>query len=199
MAKAENTAKSYKGIKSAYDALDLDVRAFIGKMERFVDGADHYDVALAYLFVKIEEGHHRLLRGVLIKKLNCDKIIVDRFLSDEHFTRKHYTTLLQRAGGKSIPSDCQAHHDSAAKVRDKIIHGKAVGSAEQRAAVFHAIRYISALNEFSQAEFGFRPYASMTGYLKSKAPIPKDATIWMLRGLGFVGSKKVEETLGELG
>ena len=85
--------KSYKGLKSQYDDLDEDVRNFLSKLGPLLDDGKNYEIALAYCFMKLEEGHHRALKCGLVRIHECASTTVDHELQKQHFTAEKYRSV----------------------------------------------------------------------------------------------------------
>jgi hypothetical protein len=177
--------RSYKGLRAKYEDLPEPIRTYLVKLAPLLDSGNDYDIALAYCFMKIEEGHHRALYGGMIKMRKCDKAYAKVVVSKEHMTREHFKSLFKNIFGKPLNESSDKHHQSAAKVRDGLIHGKTPSPAELRIALSESMDYIHTLNEQIKEIALFEPYGNMQGAL-SKATVTDHLTsVWIAKGIGF--------------
>lgn len=140
--------KSYKGLKSQYDDLDEDVRNFLSKLGPLLDDAKNYEIALAYCFMKLEEGHHRALKCGLVRIHECASTTVDHELQKQHFTAEKYRSVFKNVFSKDIPSAAVEYLVKAQKIRNDLIHGKTTTDPKRRDAVYYAIEYMKAVGAF---------------------------------------------------
>jgi len=177
--------KSYKGLKSQYDALDEDVRNFLSKLGPLLDDGKNYEIALAYCFMKLEEGHHRALKCGLVRIHDCDSATVDQELQKQHFTAEKYRSVFKNVFSKGIPSAAVENLNKAQKIRNNLIHGKATTDPKRREAVYHAIEYMNAVGAFVKDSSGKNPYGDLRGLAGKRKLLPAKSTIWMLKGFGL--------------
>jgi len=85
--------RSYKGLKKVYDSLDKDVKSFLTKLEPLLNNGNNYEIALAYCFMKLEEGHHRALKCGLVRIHDCASSKVDIELQKQNFTVDKYNSV----------------------------------------------------------------------------------------------------------
>ena len=177
--------KSYKGLKNQYDALDEDVRNFLSKLGPLLDDGKNYEIALAYCFMKLEEGHHRALKCGLVRIHECASATVDRELQKQHFTAEKYRSVFKNVFSDNIPSDAVVNLEKAQKIRNNLIHGKSTTDPKRREAVYYAIEYMKAVGEFVKDKSGKNPYGDLRGLAGKKKLLPAKSTIWMLKGFGL--------------
>lgn len=177
--------KSYKTLRLRYDALSDPVRGFLSKIAPLLDSSSNYDIALAYCFMKIEEGHHRALYGGLIKKCKCDKKYANEVVSKEHMTREHFKNLFKNVFGKAVDAQAEKHHIAASKIRDGLIHGKTMSQAQLRSALSESLTYIQIVNDQVKGIASFEPYGRMQGVLSKSEVVDRATSVWIARGIGF--------------
>ncbi|KEO53492.1 hypothetical protein [Thioclava pacifica] len=177
--------KSYKGLKAIYDGLDGDVKNYLGKLEPLLADGKNYEIALAYCFMKLEEGHHRALKCGLIRIHDCASEKVDSELQKQHFTAEKYAAVFKNIFSKGIPADAKSNLTKAQDIRNKLIHGKKTTDPTRREAIYYALQYMSDLGEFVKQETGKNPYGDLRGLAGKKKLLPAKSTIWMLKGFGL--------------
>ncbi|MCC5969315.1 MAG: hypothetical protein JJU15_05160 [Pararhodobacter sp.] len=177
--------KSYKGLKDIYDGMDQDVRVYLSKLEPLLANGNNYEIALAYCFMKLEEGHHRALKCGLVRIHECDSKKVDTELEKQHFTSEKYATIFKNVFSSGIPIQAKDHLSKAQDIRNKIIHGKNTTNPKRREAIYHSIEYMKLLGAFVKEKTQKNPYGDLRGLKGRKALLPAKSTIWMLKGFGL--------------
>ena len=177
--------KSYKGLKGQYDALDEDVRNFLSKLAPLLDDGKNYEIALAYCFMKLEEGHHRALKCGLVRIHECASSMVDRELQKQHFTAEKYRSVFKNVFSEDIPIVAIEDLDRAQRIRKNLIHGKATTDPKRREAIYYAIEYMKTVGAFVKDRSGKNPYGDLRGLAGKKKLLPAKSKIWMLKGFGL--------------
>jgi len=177
--------KSYKGLKQIFDGLDNDVRINLAKLEPLLSDGNNYEIALAYCFMKLEEGHHRALKCGLVRIHDCDSSKVDSELEKQHFTADKFESVFRNVFSSQIPANARNNLSNAQSIRNKLIHGKSTTNPKRREAIFYALQYMSELGQFVKAKTGKNPYGDMRGLAGKKKRLPPKSTIWMLKGFGL--------------
>lgn len=183
-------AKSYKGLQKQFQELPTETKSYLGKLETLLEGADKYDIALAYVFMKLEEGHHRALKCGLVRLHKCSSSKVDEALQKQHFTRPYFRTVFNNVIGKKIPRTALNALNSAEAIRDKQIHGKTVGGADLRQGISDAITYVSDLGEFVEKRTGKNPFGDLRGLAGRAKLLDATTSYWVLKGVGLYTEEK---------
>jgi len=177
--------KSYKGLKAIYDGLNPDVKGYLSKLDPLLGDGTNHEIALAYCFMKLEEGHHRALKCGLVRVHECDSAKVDSELQKQHFTAETYAAVFKNVISKNIPAAAKGNLAKAQDIRNKLIHGKTTTDPKRREAIYYAIQYMNELGEFVRVETGKNPYGDLRGLAGKKKLLPAKSTIWMLKGFGL--------------
>lgn len=182
-------AKSYKGLLKQLQDMPEETRAYLSRLENLLAGSQDFDVALAYVFMKLEEGNHRALKCGLVRLLKCDSAKTDEALSQQHFTRPYFRTVFKNVLGKPLPKEALEALEAAEKTRDRLIHGKGVGAATLREAISQALIYIEIMGDFVKERTQKNPCGDLRG-LKGRAillePVP---SYWVLKGVGLYSNE----------
>jgi hypothetical protein len=177
--------KSYKSLKSVYDTLDSDVKSYLSKLEPLLSDGENYEIALAYCFLKLEEGHHRALKCGLVRIHKCASSKVDSELEKQHFTADKYAAVFKNVFSKAIPQQVKEYLSKAQAIRNKLIHGKTTTNPKRREAIYYALVYMNQLGGFVRDETGKNPYGDLRGLAGKTKMLPPSSTIWMLKGFGL--------------
>jgi len=181
-------AKTYKGLRKQYDELPDAVRGYLSHLDTLLDGSDKYEIALAYVFMKLEGGHHRALKCGLVRLHKCNSQKTDDALQKQHFTRKYYRTLFKNVVGKDVPKAALEHLSNAEAVRDKQIHGKSVKPPELRGGLSNALSYIEDIGEFVEERTNKNPFGNLQGLAGKAKLLYATTSYWVLKGVGFYSS-----------
>ena len=177
--------KSYKGLKKIFDTLDKDTRGYLSKLDPLLEDGQNYELALAYCFMKLEEGHHRALKCGLVRLHKCDSSKVDSELQKQHFTQEKYAEVFKNVFSNEIPKDAKDSLTSAQKIRNELIHGKKTSDPDRRDAIFYSLMYMKSLGNFVKEKTEKNPYGNLQGLVGKTSLLPVKSTIWMLKGFGL--------------
>ena len=179
--------KSYKGILIEYQSLPENIQKYFEYLPELIKG--DYEIAIAYLFFKIEQGQNRLLYGVARNIVNY-----------HHLTRDGFKQIYKNIFNKPLPDSIIKQLKEAEKTRDKVVHGKQVKEDQLRQAITDCLIYAKLVNEEIKNIASFEPFGDMRGFKGRKESLSKDVTHFLLKGLGFSGftlSEKQQENRGE--
>lgn len=179
------TAKSYKGLQKKFANLPASTKNYLGNMEWLLENSSKYHIALAYAFMKIEEGHHRALKCGLVRLHECDSSKVDEALSKQHFTRSYFRSVFKNVLGKTVPDDAQMLLMNAESVRDRLIHGKGVSAPDLRTGLSAALDYVAALGGFVEERTGKNPFGDLRGLKGRKELLDPTTSYWVMKGVGL--------------
>lgn len=177
--------KSYKGLRIAFENLDDDVKGYLVKLGPLLNDGKNYEIALAYCFMKLEEGHHRALKCGLVRLHDCASEKVDSELEKQHFTAEKYASVFKNVFSSAIPSSAADSLSKAQAIRNKLIHGKKTTDPSRRDAMYYALQYMNDLGEFVRSKTEKNPYGDLRGLAGKKKLLPPKSTIWMLKGFGL--------------
>ena len=99
---SEMIPKNYKGLKSQFDLLPDETKSYLAKLEPLLQDGTSFEIALAYCFMKLEEGHHRALKCGLIRIHECDSATTDEILDKQHFTNEVFVSVFKNVFGGAI-------------------------------------------------------------------------------------------------
>ncbi|WP_300058647.1 hypothetical protein [uncultured Roseobacter sp.] len=176
---------SYRTLKKQYDDFPEATRNYLRKLDMLLADGKNLDAALAYIFMKLEEGHHKALKCGLVRIHDCNSAKVDEALRKQRFTRAYFRTVYKNVFGEAIPSEITGIISIAEKTRDGLIHGKDVKELELRKAISLALSYVFEVGQLVEKKTGKNPYGDLRGLAGRKAPLKKTTSYWVMKGIGL--------------
>ena len=177
--------KSYKGILTEYQSWPENIQKYFEYFPELIKG--DYEIAIAYLFFKIEQGQNRLLYGGAVKLFAADIEVARNIVNYHHLTRDGFKQIYKNIFNKSLPDRIIKQLKEAEKTRDKVVHGKQVKEDQLRQAITDCLIYAKLVNEEIKNIASFEPFGDMRGFKGRKESLSKDVTHFLLKGLGFSG------------
>ena len=176
--------KSRKGVVQQYKQCSRDVRDYL---EHLPDLADDFplDVALSYMFARVEQAHLDSLYCGVVKLHEAQKDVASQTILSQHMTRESFAQFFKAIFGKDVPPRTADRLNEAYKVRNKVLHGKLASEADMRKAVGRLLEYAEEFNGFVESAAGFRPLGDLRGFKGRAESLPKSTTRWLLKGMGF--------------
>jgi hypothetical protein len=183
------TAKSKVGLKKKFEALLPQTKTYLVGIESLLDEPKTFGVALAFAFMKVEEGQHRALKCGLVRIHKCNSKKVDEALGKQHFTRSYFKTVFKNVMGEEVETVGLDAINKAEKVRDKLIHGKGASQADLREAIINVFEYITVLGKQVEAKTSKNPFGDLRGLAGKTTLMDPVPSYWLLKGLGFYNEK----------
>ena len=173
---------NYKGLAKQFRELPEALQTYLSKLEYLLADGNNFDVALAFVAMKLEEGHHRALKCGLVRRHLCHSGTVDRILDEQHFTHETFHRVFSNVFGLPIPNSAQRAHKEYTAKRNKMVHGKRVTSKDLRTGIHFSLIYVNELGKFVEYHTGKNPYGDLRGLVARKKLISTTSTEWMLKG-----------------
>lgn len=143
------------------------------------------EVALSYLFARVEKAHLMSLYCGVVKLHRVDASLAATAVETFENRRHDFRRLFKDVFGKAIPSSVVDKIQSAEKVRDNVLHGKTVAPRDYRMAIVSIIEYATEFNKICFRLGGFRPFGSLQGFKGAAASMDKSTSRWVLKGIGL--------------
>jgi hypothetical protein len=143
------------------------------------------DVALAYLFSRIELGHNMALYCGLVKIHSANAEMARRAITIHHMTRENFKNLFRNVFGSPIIQGTLILLEQAESVRDKVMHGKDATYQEMRTAIYLTFDYATRLNALVFSIAGFKPFGRLQGFKGRGTSHNTTTTRWILKGIGL--------------
>jgi hypothetical protein len=176
--------KSKPGLRNFFDTSPAEVKAYFEHLVPLLD-AFPLDVALAYVFARVELAHNMALYCGLAKLHRADSSLAYRAVQQEHLTREGFKLKYCVVYGEAIPDAVAALIVQAEGVRDKVMHGKGATDDQMRNAIAHVLEYARGLNDCTTKLGGPKPFGDLRGFKGAGQGLEKKTTRWVLKGMGF--------------
>lgn len=176
---------SYIALQKLYDSKSDDIKTYFCYLPKLITNDLPYEIAIAYMFLKIEQAQNRALYGGVVKVHRCDAEFARRVMNFQHLTRDGFKELYKNVFGQALPKATADLMADAESSRDKVIHGKNVNDSELRGAIADVLDYAEAFNSEVNNVAGFKPLGNMKGFKGRAEPLDKRTSKWLMRGLGF--------------
>ncbi|MDU7463082.1 hypothetical protein [Haemophilus haemolyticus] len=186
--KIENTkkeVKSYKGILTKYQALPENIQKYFGHIPKLINDDYEYEIVIAYLFLKIEEGQNRLLYGGSVKCLGAEAEVATSIINYHHLKRNDFGKIYNNIFGCPLPENISKQLKKAENTRDRVVHGKKVKDDDLRDAIIDCFEYARLMNQEIATIAGFTPFGDMRGFKGRAESLNKNVTRILLKGVGF--------------
>ncbi len=176
---------TYKALQKCYDLKSPEVKSHFEHLPKLIGKDLSYEIAIAYVFLKIEQAQNRALYGGVVKVHRCNAEFARRLMNFQHLTREGFKDLYKNVFGRALTSTTADLMADAESSRDKVIHGKTVTDNELRGAIADVLAYAEAFNSEVNVAAGFKPLGNMRGFKGRAEPLDTRTSKWLMRGLGF--------------
>lgn len=181
-AKERDDLPNYKALIRYFEDAPRPVREHFPKLKQLLE-LQLLDVALAYVFLRIENAWHRALYGGLVRLHRAESKFANRIMELQHFTRGGFQDRFLAVYGKA-PAGSE-DIEKAESIRDRVIHGKPVATSDLRHAIAEAIDHATALSAQIRDIANFTPFGDMRGFSGKLKPLDRRTTKWVMKGMGF--------------
>ena len=133
---------NYKQVAKLYETLPPKIQEYIAHYPKLFKAKTPLEVAVAYLFQRVERAHRRALYGGIIKKFSANADLTGEILEKEHLTREGFDDLIKKIFDADVPVSIKAFLEDAEKIRDKSMHGGEVDEPPLRKAIQDILKYL---------------------------------------------------------
>jgi hypothetical protein len=175
---------SWRGIVNRYRKSPPEVQEYFKHLPKLLEEFP-LDVAIAYLFARIELVQNTALYCGVVKLHRGHTEVTRNAINAHHMERKDFEQLFENVFGKKLTSDILSPLKDAERIRDKVLHGKHISETDKRTAIVRVIEFAELFNKFVQDVAGFKPFADLRGFKGRGAALDKSTTRWIMKGLGF--------------
>jgi hypothetical protein len=177
--------KSYIGVIKHYQDKDKTIREYYEYLPSLIDDDYPFDVALSYLFARLELAQNMTIYCGIRKQHRTDVDLTDIAVENWDTTKETFESKFELVFGKPIPTTILAQRKDAQKARNNVMHGKSVDEASKRKAIADVLDYSESLNKFVQAQADFEPFGKLTGITGAASALDASTSRFVLRGMGF--------------
>lgn len=178
-----STPANYKQVAKLHCGLTPTLKKYLEHFPKLVTAKLPFEIAIAYLFQRMERMHRRALYGGIIKKHSADTEFTNKIISKAYLTRTDFDSLFERIFGTPIPSSAKVLRKDAESIRDKSMHGGEVDDPPLRKAIKDILEYFEAFNTHVLKVADFEPCGDLRGLTGAAEKLGKDTTRWILKGL----------------
>jgi hypothetical protein len=178
-------AKSYKGLLKVYAEQPNQVRIYFDAFPLLVSADIPLEVALSYLFSRVERAHRRSLYCGVCKNYGGNSELVGKIVHQEFMTRDRFKTLFKAVLKTDFPNSLSDLIEHAEKTRDMFLHGRDQKPSNARQAIIDVFDYAAEFNKTVFDAAGFKPFGDLRGFKGRGENLNMDTTKWILKGIGF--------------
>ena len=164
---------------------DSPVGSYFDPAQKLVEENYPYDVAIAYMFARLERAQRDALAYGAIKLHHLDGKMTSDAISRLDITRSSFHEHFKTVFGKALGKKLQDKIKHAETVRDTILHGKLPSQADKRQAICDILEYFEGFRNRIQEIAKFDLAGDMRGFTGAKAKLDRKITGWMLKGMGL--------------
>jgi hypothetical protein len=179
--------RSIPGLRKAYGSSPENVQDYFSELPRILEAGLSLDVALAYVFARVELAHGNCLYCGIVKLHKVDSGLAGRAVQKFHMTREVFRNKYLVIYGRPIPEALTRLMTFAESVRDRVLHGKDATDDQKRNAIAHVLEYSKELNDYTFSLAGLRPFADLRGFKGAATALGSETSRWVLQGMGFLG------------
>lgn len=174
---------SYKQVLAHFEKKSDTIQEYFPSFPALV-ASFPWDVSVTYVFSRMEAVKHSVIYCGIVKLHWTDSKLTKELVDKDHMSRARFRELFKIVYGKPIEERLLAKLAEAEKVRDRISHGKQWSAAEARKALIEVFDFAEEFDDFVLSNGGFRPFGDLRGFKGAKAPLPRETTRWVLKGMG---------------
>ncbi|NEO83462.1 MAG: hypothetical protein F6J87_04260 [Spirulina sp. SIO3F2] len=149
--------KQRRGLKNVYESMSEDVRSFFKDLPALIDSDFDLDIALAYVFFRIEKGQRQTLYVGARKLYRTESELTWRAIDLHDLTRTGFKELFKTIYSFPISQKSDKCLVDAQKIRDDLMHGRTVKDKGKREAITKAMYYAEEMNDLIQGKKDFCP------------------------------------------
>lgn len=182
------TPANYLQVLQSYRGSPEDIRNYFPTFEELVKNYS-WDVAIAYVFSRIERLKHETIYCGIVKLHRTDSLLTRELVDKDHMSRSRFRELFKIVFGIAIDGALLKKLSEAEAVRDKVIHGKKWSDVQARTALIDVFDFSVGFNELVYETAKFRPFGDLRGFKGRQEPLSTETTRWVLRGMGIPGKQ----------
>lgn len=180
----EETPRTWRGLLSRFKETPKDVQEYFKFLPQLME-AFPWEIALTYMFYRVELAHNMTIYCGVVKLHRCESDLTWKVLQDYRISRQEFRNLFTNVFGEPINKEIYSSLAAAEKIRDRVVHGKAVTAKEIRTAVVDILSFAVDFNDLVYSLAKFRPYGRLQGFKGPIQPLDRATTRWILKGMGF--------------
>jgi hypothetical protein len=177
--------KNYKQVLKHHNEQPTEIQKYFEHVPKLLSADMPYDIALAYLFSRVEMAHRRALYCGIVKIYSANSELTDAIIRKEYLTREGFKILFKAVFSEEFPDSLAEAITHAEEMRDTGMHGRETTESEMRRAIHDVYEYAKTFNGLVEGIAGFKPFGDLRGFKGRAENLDKATTRLMLKGLGF--------------
>lgn len=169
-------------LRKQYGELPEEVRTYFWKLESLLKDAE-LEIALAYLFMRLEQGRYRTVKCILVRMMRCSAKLVDNSFKDFTFQRATFRKLVKELIDIDIEQDPYKVLSAAEAVRDGLIHGRTPKPEQLREALSNGFLFVKEFGEVVKSKTGKNPFGDLRGLSSTTKMHPDSHARWIIKGV----------------
>ncbi len=177
-----------RGLRTLHGNMPAEVQSFFGDLPALIDSSFSLDIALAYVFFRVEHGQRQTLYCGSRKLHRTESTLTWKAIGEHQLTRAGFKELFRTIYGFPVSSKANRYISDAQSVRDDLMHGRQSTERTKREGICKVLHYAKEMNTLiaDTKNLGFRPFAGdLRGVVGRLEPLDKSTTRWILKGMGF--------------
>jgi hypothetical protein len=177
-----------RGLKTVFDTMPIEVQKFYSDLPTLIDSTFSLDIALAYVFFRLELGQRLTLYCGARKLHRTDSQLTWKAIDGHEIKRSDFRNLFATIYGFPVSQTAEGYLSDAQAVRNDLMHGRQPDEGRQREAICKAMHYAKEMNELIAVtnKYGFRPFSGdLRGIVGRLEALDQSTTRWILKGMGF--------------
>ena len=171
-------------LKQDFEDAPEQVREYFSDLPRLLENFP-LDVALAYVFSRVELAHNKALYCGVVKIYNASKEVAGIAIDAKHMTRDSFLEMFKAVFNRDLPTAICNLLENAEGVRDRVMQGKKTLEQKKCEAIAEVIQYAEKFNEIVYAAARFRPFGNLKEFQVNGKSLSKATTRWVLKGMDF--------------
>jgi hypothetical protein len=176
---------SYVGVRKLYDAQPAEIQRYFEHLPKLISADMPYDIALAYMFARVERAHRMTLYCGIVKRYAANSELTSHVVRKQYITRDSFKRLFAAVFGQDYPDALAALVEHAEEMRDTGMHGGDTAEPQMRQAIHDVFEYAQQFNALVTGIAGFQPFGDLRGFKGRGENLDKDTTRFVLKGIGL--------------
>ena len=173
-------------LRRQFDALPDEVQNHFSKLRELLENA-HLEIALAYIFMLLEQGRYRAVKCILVRNLRCPSNLIDDMYKDYEFQRRTFLKTINDLVNVDLKNAPYNLLEQAEAVRDKTFHGRKPSDDVLRQAISNALTFVVNFGSVIQTKTGKNPFGDLRGLASRLKMITNDQAKWIIKGVKMSG------------
>ncbi len=179
---------SIVAIRKQFDALPDEVKSHFGKLRELLENP-HLEIALAYIFMLLEQGRYRAVKCILVRNLKCPGRLIDSMYKDYEFQRRTFQKTIKDLVDIDLGDAQFSGLTEAEATRDKLFHGRKPPDDALREAISKTMSFVTVFGSEIQKKTGKNPFGDLRGLSSRTKMLSPEQARWIIKGVKASGEQ----------